>query len=225
MRTVIEVADGLAGHGGHRRRRVCRDRVRRRGRIGGGAGRIGEEPRERGGQLGRRGPAVRVGRQAPPDDRVQRRRHLGPDRARGGHATRQAGDGHSRGGVARARALPGEHLEQDEAEAVDVGRGRGGVAARLLGAEVVDAADRHATRGDRAIRLRLAAMPKSATLTRPSGVSRMLLGLMSRWTMPRACAASSASATCCADARRGGGWQRAALARGRGEVAPGRPAP
>ena len=42
------------------------------------------------------------------------------------------------------------------------------------------------------------AIPKSSTFTCPSGVTMMLPGLMSRWTIPAACAALSASATCAA---------------------------
>jgi len=38
-------------------------------------------------------------------------------------------------------------------------------------------------------------MPKSITFTRPSRVTMMLAGLMSRWITPCACAAASASAT------------------------------
>jgi hypothetical protein len=38
------------------------------------------------------------------------------------------------------------------------------------------------------------ARPKSRTLTTPDGVILMFAGLRSRWTMPRSCAASSASA-------------------------------
>ena len=45
----------------------------------------------------------------------------------------------------------GEHLEQDETGRVDVGRGRDHLAARLLGAEVVDTAQRRA--GHRQLRL------------------------------------------------------------------------
>ena len=40
------------------------------------------------------------------------------------------------------------------------------------------------------------ARPKSRTLTLPSGVSLMLPGFRSRWTMPFSCAPSRASATC-----------------------------
>ncbi|SER17022.1 hypothetical protein SAMN04488000_106361 [Lentzea albida] len=40
------------------------------------------------------------------------------------------------------------------------------------------------------------AMPKSASFTRPSGSTMMLLGLTSRCTMPAACAASSALSVC-----------------------------
>ena len=40
------------------------------------------------------------------------------------------------------------------------------------------------------------ARPKSRILTVSSGVIRMFAGLRSRWTIPRSCAASSASAIC-----------------------------
>ena len=39
------------------------------------------------------------------------------------------------------------------------------------------------------------ARPKSSTFTRPSASTMMLRGLRSRWTMPRRCAALTASAT------------------------------
>ncbi len=39
-------------------------------------------------------------------------------------------------------------------------------------------------------------MPKSVIFTVPLPASRMLPGLMSRWTMPTACASLSAAATC-----------------------------
>ena len=39
------------------------------------------------------------------------------------------------------------------------------------------------------------AMPKSITLTSPAGVSMTLAGLMSRWTIPAACATDSAAQT------------------------------
>ena len=42
------------------------------------------------------------------------------------------------------------------------------------------------------------ARPKSRTLTVPFGVSLMSAGFKSRWTIPRSCAADSASATCLA---------------------------
>ena len=50
------------------------------------------------------------------------------------------------------------------------------------------------------------AMPKSDTCTSPSSSSRRLLGLTSRWTMPAACAASSAPAA----------WSSQAIAVSRG---------
>ena len=45
------------------------------------------------------------------------------------------------------------------------------------------------------------ATPKSSTLTRPSGVSLMLAGFRSRWTIPCSCAARIASATWQAQSR------------------------
>ena len=42
------------------------------------------------------------------------------------------------------------------------------------------------------------ARPKSSTFTLSSGVILTFAGLRSRWTMPRSCAASSASVICCA---------------------------
>ena len=40
------------------------------------------------------------------------------------------------------------------------------------------------------------AIPKSVSFTSPCGVTIMLDGLTSRWTIPAACAAASASAAC-----------------------------
>ena len=42
------------------------------------------------------------------------------------------------------------------------------------------------------------AMPKSSTFARPSPVMTMFAGLMSRWMIPRPCAAASALAICAA---------------------------
>lgn len=44
--------------------------------------------------------------------------------------------------------------------------------------------------------------PKSMITTRPSGVTRMLLGLMSRWTLPAACSAARPLASWGSAARR-----------------------
>ena len=65
------------------------------------------------------------------------------------------------------------------------------------------------------------AIPKSATLTRPPLVSSTFEGLMSRCTMPRAWAASSASRDLLRDARGGGRRQRTALAQHGRQVATG----
>ncbi len=65
------------------------------------------------------------------------------------------------------------------------------------------------------------AIPKSATCTRPSGESRMLLGLMSRWMRPRTCAAAESVGDLLADARDGGRGQRSVLAESHGKVAAG----
>ena len=51
--------------------------------------------------------------------------------------------------------------------------------------------------GSRSLDIALA-KPKSRTFTRPSLVTLMLAGFRSRWTMPRSCAYSSASAICLA---------------------------
>ena len=49
---------------------------------------------------------------------------------------------------------------------------------------------------------RSATSPKSMITTRPAGVTRMLPGLMSRWTLPLACSAASPLATCASASRR-----------------------
>ena len=56
----------------------------------------------------------------------------------------QARRGDRRRGVARPWPLPGQQLVEDDPEAVDVGRRRRQLAAGLLGAEVVDRAERRA---------------------------------------------------------------------------------
>ena len=61
-----------------------------------------------------------------------------------GDGTAQAGHRDGRGAVALPRPVPGQHLEQDDAERVDVRRRRGRLAAGLLGAEVVDRPERRA---------------------------------------------------------------------------------
>ena len=53
------------------------------------------------------------------------------------------------------------------------------------------------------------ARPKSSTFTLPVGVTLMFDGFKSRWTMPRSCAASSASASCRAMARASFQWKHA----------------
>ena len=62
------------------------------------------------------------------------------------------------------------------------------------------------------------AIPKSVTSTRPSWASRMLPGLMSRWTIPRAWAAASARATSAAIRADCGRRQRARPAQERRQI-------
>ena len=62
------------------------------------------------------------------------------------------------------------------------------------------------------------AIPKSATFTRPSWVTRMLPGLMSRWTNPRAWAAASARAAWATIRAAGARRQGAAAPEDRGQI-------
>ena len=106
-------------------------------------------------------------------------------------------------------AATGEHLVKHASECPDVSPLVHRLAACLLGAHVRHRAKNHACartsqtvivgefdRSGGTPSLASFARPKSRTLTTPSGVILMLEGFRSRWTIPAACAASSASAIC-----------------------------
>ena len=119
--------------------------------------------------------------------------------------------------VAGERSLRRQHLEQHAAKRPDVGALSTGVRApapapcrpRCRGScricviaggrerrRVLGAFGCPLTAGRR--RPIAFAKPKSSTFTVPSSRTLMLAGFRSRWTMPRSCAASSASAICLA---------------------------
>ncbi len=105
------------------------------------------------------------------------------------------------------RGLAREHLVQHTAKRPNVGAPIDSLTSRLLRAHVRSRAEHHAhfshrrcrkcgrARAGRRARVERLAIPKSSTFTKPSGRSLMFAGLRSRCTMPRSCAASSASAT------------------------------
>ena len=65
-----------------------------------------------------------------------------------GRRGREARERDRRGPIAGERSLPGQRLEQDDAQGVDVGGDGRGLTARLLRAEVVDRAHRRARKRD-----------------------------------------------------------------------------
>ena len=99
---------------------------------------------------------------------------------------------------------PVDQLEQHDAERKQIGAMIDGLAQRLLRRHVGHRPHDHPRH--RHLRLRRGrvagapernfASPKSSTFTRPRSVRIRLALLMSRCTIPRACASSSASATC-----------------------------
>ncbi len=100
---------------------------------------------------GRRESLRGVGREGPPRHRLERRGDAGSDGGRTWDGPSEAGGGDGCRRIAFERSAAGEQLEQDDAQAVDVrGRGRH-LAARLLGAEVVDRSERRAGQGDRGL--------------------------------------------------------------------------
>ena len=113
----------------------------------------------------------------------------------------------------RNGSVPGRHLVQHRAEGKQIGARIQFLALGLLRRHVGHRAQRRPGTGQvllaRSCRLRVRcrnagstnccsgvtfASPKSRILACPRLVTKMLAGLMSRWTMPSACAASSASA-------------------------------
>ena len=102
--------------------------------------------------------------------------------------------------------LPGGHFIEHHAEGKQVGAGIELFAARLLRRHVNRGAGNHAHRGQRVFdrsllagRQLLVAQELGQAEVENLGLSRwvmkMLAGLMSRWMMPLACEATSASAT------------------------------
>ena len=142
-----------------RRRRPSSDRRRRQGprrrqrphprrppfpHSGGGRRLPGGQPavqrvRERSG----RAPAVlRLERQRPVDDRRELLGYRRSDRPWVRGRAAESSDRHRSGAVALPGPLPGEHLEEHDAQREDVAGLRGRLAARLLGAEVMDGSER-----------------------------------------------------------------------------------
>ena len=112
----------------------------------------------------------------------------------------------------RGRQRARGHFVEDRAEGEKIGAGVEFLGAGLLGRHVGDRAERGAGAGemllvdcvascvaaaiwlDELARDASLARPKSRILAWPRLVTKIFAGLMSRWTMPSACAASSASA-------------------------------
>ena len=98
--------------------------------------------------------------------------------------------------VARERLRPRQHLVEHGAETEDV---RPAVSSRLAPARVTctPPSEHRSASGSRDVRVGQpsgVASPKSSNFAVPSGVTRTFAGFRSRWTMPLACAASSAAA-------------------------------
>ena len=91
--------------------------------------------------------------------------------------------------------ISGQALEEQAPERVHVGALVDGIALDLFGRDVVDRPDELARLGEPARRQALFVRPKSDTYAWSSGVSRTFAGFTSRWTSPRAWAASRALAT------------------------------
>ena len=142
-------------------------------------------------------PLVRVLRQQPQDQRLQRARHLRvvPGRRDGCGVDVLRDDRHRV--VAEERRAAGHHFVRHAAERVEVAAGVRLAAQRLLRRHVGDGADHHPFHRQ-AERSSDTARPKSPILAVPSAVSQMLPGLRSRWMMPRSCACARPCCTCCA---------------------------
>jgi len=111
---------------------------------------------------------------------------------------RSVAEGHRIGFRPRTWAT-GDTFEQDHAQRVEIRAVVDGLPERLFGRHVVGRSQNRPDGGggsdDERSSARSLAMPKSSSLGRPLGVTKRLSGLRSRWTMPRAWAAASASAT------------------------------
>ena len=135
---------GTGGRGDHRRPGGQTGRSRGCPRRTGRSPTAGLERRVEGvgHRRRRRPPVVRIERQRLAGDRGEVGRHGRPDGRRVGDRAAQPGEGDRCRAVAFPRPDPGEHLVQDDAEAVDVRGGRRLLAAGLFRAEVVDRAER-----------------------------------------------------------------------------------
>ena len=146
-------------------------------------------------------------RARPPDrssSRSRRRRRRRPLRA---GSTRSAS-------VLRVeRALAGEELVEDQAERVDVARGRHLLPLQLLGRHVGGRA-----RADVAPTAPTAARPKSITRTWPAPSSMTFAGFRSRCSTPRSCAAARPAHSCRAMLERLVFGQASDAAQRRGEI-------
>ena len=117
-------------------------------------------------------------------------------------APRPAGSARSRGPSprpSRTRARTGacrQELEGDDREGVEVARRRRRARRGPAPGARYPAVPTTVPTSVKEPRSAALATPKSATLTRSSLSSRRLAGLTSRWTIPFACAASSAAAAC-----------------------------
>ena len=134
----------------------------------------------------------RTGRRAPARARARPPARAGrgsPGRARAAAAGARrllAGEVGQRGRV--VGQPPGEQLVGDDAERVEVGRGAGGLTARLLRGEIRRRAQHGADLGDVGLLGRLGDAEVRELDLPPSRARSRLPGLTSRWTTPLRCA-------------------------------------
>ncbi|MCU0241095.1 MAG: hypothetical protein MUF51_01575, partial [Vicinamibacteria bacterium] len=91
---------------------------------------------------------IDLARQALHDDIVEARRNVGGEGARFGTAFRLVAQGQRQRHVVARRPPPGQHLEQDQADSIDVGACVDALAAGLLGREIGHRAHHGADRRD-----------------------------------------------------------------------------